>query len=70
MVPDSDSSPFVSSQQTTEGELYAGTAQSSSCLTGQPVAYLLGLVSFLVCRETAIKQHSGLIVLSVTIATE
>src|SRR5262249_14893928 len=28
-------------QQTTEGELYAGNAQSSSCLTGEPVAYLL-----------------------------
>ena len=45
MVPDIDSSPFVSSQQTTEGELYAGNAQSSSCLTGEPVAYLLGLVT-------------------------
>jgi hypothetical protein len=44
MVPDIDSSPFVSSQQTTEGELYAGNAQSSSYLTGEPVAYLLGLV--------------------------
>src|SRR5262249_7686580 len=39
-----DSSPFDSSQQTTEGELYAGNAQSSSRLTGEPVAYLLGLV--------------------------
>src|SRR5215510_11851580 len=36
-----DSSPFDSSQQTTEGELYAGNAQSSSRLTGEPVAYLL-----------------------------
>src|SRR5262249_49665365 len=39
-----DSAPFDSSQQTTEGELYAGNAQSSSRLTGEPVAYLLGLV--------------------------
>ena len=36
-----DSSPFESSQQTAEGELYAGNAQSSSRLTAKPVAYLL-----------------------------
>src|SRR5712692_3037717 len=41
MVPVIDSSPFDSSQQPTEGELYAGHAQSSSRLTGQPVVYLL-----------------------------
>src|SRR4029453_14794972 len=40
-----DRSPFVSSQQPPAGELYAGNAQSSSCLTGKPVAYLLGLVT-------------------------
>ena len=44
-VPDLDSSPFVSSQQTTEGELYVGNAQSSSYLTGEPVAYLRELVT-------------------------
>ena len=45
LVPVMASSPFDSSQQTTEGELYAGNAQSSSGLTGEPVAYLL-MVSY------------------------
>ncbi len=35
LVPVLDSAPFASSPQTTAGELSAGNAQSSSCLTGR-----------------------------------
>jgi len=61
-----DSSPFDSSQQTTEGELYAGNAQSSSCLTGEPVAYLLCSVStvpdlYLIVRSQENQQFTGVL---------
>ena len=56
-VPDLNRSPFVSFQQTTERGLYAGNAQRSSCLTGQPVAYLLGLVSLKLTMPEEIVAH-------------
>ena len=40
-----DSFPFERSQPTPAGDLDAGNTQSSSCLTGEPVAYPLGLVN-------------------------